>query len=104
LHDILRISLNTSVSGAIENSGLIIGGDGAAIYLSTFYGPEGGTAIENTGSIIGETGTGLVIDVTNWYGDIVNSGLIDGAVHGPRSTARRSRATSSTMVRSPAGS
>jgi len=76
------ISLNTSVAGTIENSGLIIGDDGAAIYLSSFYGQEGGTAIENTGSIIGETGTGLVIDVTNWYGDIVNSGLIDGASTG----------------------
>jgi hypothetical protein len=67
--------------GSIENSGLITGGDGVAIYLSSFYGEEG-ALIENTGSIIGETGTGLIIDVSSWYGDFVNSGLIDGASTG----------------------
>lgn len=76
------VDVYTSVDGKIENSGVISGGDGVAIYLSSFYGPEGSTAIENSGSIIGETGTGLIIDVSNWYGDFVNSGLIDGASTG----------------------
>jgi uncharacterized protein with beta-barrel porin domain len=75
------VGVSTSMYGSIENSGLITGGDGLAIYLSSFYGEEG-ALIENTGSIIGETGTGLIIDVSSWYGDFVNSGLIDGASTG----------------------
>jgi len=37
---------------------------------------------QNSGTIVGQTGTGLLIDVSYWYGDVVNSGLIDGAVTG----------------------
>lgn len=76
------VPVATSMDGKIENSGLITGGDGIAIYLSSYFGPEGSTAIENTGSIIGVSGTGLIIDVSNWYGDFVNSGLIDGSSTG----------------------
>lgn len=74
-------AINPALHGEISNSGLIEGGNGLGIYLSTF-GPIEPGLLENSGSIIGESGTGLVVNVDYWYGDIVNSGLIDGAETG----------------------
>ena len=74
--------VETIMLAKIENSGLIEGGNGVEISLSAVAGLADDTVLLNTGSILGLTGTGLKIDVSYWYGDIVNSGLIDGASTG----------------------
>ncbi|MEQ1756494.1 MAG: autotransporter outer membrane beta-barrel domain-containing protein [Micropepsaceae bacterium] len=70
----------TSLSGKIQNSGLIQGGDGAYINLDELNAE--GTGFSNSGTIIGTTGAGVSIDVDSWYGDIHNTGTIDGAYTG----------------------
>ena len=76
--------VETIMLAKIENSGLIEGGNGVEIRLNGVGGLVDDAVLQNTGSIIGLTGTGLEIDVSYWYGDIVNSGLIDGADTGAR--------------------
>jgi len=76
------ITVETMMLGQIANSGLIEGGNGVEISVTAFGGLEDETVFQNSGTIVGQTGTGLLIDVSYWYGDVVNSGLIDGAVTG----------------------